>query len=106
MDPKDSSNDSEIFDEHAVVFEVTDVLDLHTFAPKDVPELVRDYLDLAQERGYQNVRIIHGKGIGVQRRIVRAILDKDPRVVSYGDPEGFSGGWGATSVELRHESSS
>ena len=84
----------------AVEFEVTDVLDLHTFPPREVKELVQDYLDLAFEKGLREVRIIHGKGRGVQRRMVRSILEKDPRVVTFGDPPGGMGGWGATWVTL------
>ena len=81
-------------------FEVTDVLDLHTFHPSEVKDLVRDYLDLAWEKGLRKLRIIHGKGVGVQRRTVRKILERDPRVLIYGDPPGQSGGWGATWVEM------
>ena len=83
-----------------VVFEIGDVLDLHSFPPKEIKFLVRDYLDHAVEQGWDQVRIIHGKGIGVQRRTVRAILEKDPRVREFGDPPGESGGWGATWVRL------
>ena len=81
-------------------FEITDVLDLHSFQPKEIGELVRDYLDLAYEKGIRRLRIIHGKGIGVQRERVRKILEKDPRVISFGDPPGEAGGWGATWVEM------
>ena len=84
-----------------VVFEITDVLDLHTFKPSEVKDLVRDYLDLAHEKGLRQVRIIHGKGTGTQRRMVRSILEKDPRVTRFGDPPGGQGGWGATWVEMR-----
>lgn len=82
-------------------FEITDVLDLHSFPPSEIGELVRDYLDLAYEKGFRQLRIIHGKGIGVQRERVRKILEKDPRVVRFGDPPGEAGGWGATWVELK-----
>ena len=84
-----------------IEMEVGDVLDLHSFPPKQVKDLVRDYLDHAVEQGWPQVRIIHGKGVGVQRRTVRALLDKDPRVVEYGDPPGEHGGWGATWVRLQ-----
>ena len=60
---------------------ITDVLDLHPFQPRDVADLVRHYLDEAVERGFRRVRIIHGRGQGVQRRTVRTILERDPRVV-------------------------
>lgn len=85
----------------SVEMEITDVLDLHPFPPRDVQPLVKDYLNLAYDKGLRRLRIIHGKGVGVQKRMVRSILDKDPRVVSYGDPPGESGGWGATWVTLR-----
>lgn len=87
-------------DDPVVEFEITDVLDLHTFPPREVKDLVRDYLDLAYAKGLRKLRIIHGKGTGTQKRLVRSILDKDPRVVTYGDPPGHSGGWGATWVEM------
>ncbi len=84
-----------------VEFEITDVLDLHSFPPSEVKDLVRDYLDLAYDQGLRKLRIIHGKGRGVQRRTVRTLLERDPRVVTFGDPPGESGGWGATYVELK-----
>jgi len=84
-----------------IEIKITDVLDLHSFPPREVKGLVRDYLDLAYEKGLRELRIIHGKGVGVQRRTVRAILERDPRVVSYGDPPGESGGWGATWLRMR-----
>ncbi|MCG8458896.1 MAG: AmmeMemoRadiSam system protein A [Holophagales bacterium] len=83
-----------------VEMEVGDVLDLHSFPPREIGDLVRHYLELARERGLTQLRIVHGKGVGVQRRRVRSILDKHPHVVAYGDPPGESGGWGATWVEL------
>ena len=79
---------------------ITDVLDLHSFPPAEVPELVRDYLDAAWEAGLRSLRIIHGRGIGAQRRTVRTLLARDPRVVSFGDAPAAAGGWGATCVEL------
>ena len=79
---------------------ITDVLDLHSFPPREVPELVRDYLDAAWEAGFRSLRIIHGRGIGAQRRTVRTLLERDPRVISFGDAPGDAGGWGATCVEL------
>lgn len=85
--------------EEAIEMEVTDVLDLHTFPPKEVKALVCDYLDLAYEKGLRRLRIIHGKGTGTQRRMVRSILEKDPRVTSYGDPPDGSS-WGATVLEM------
>ena len=86
--------------EEPIELEVTDVLDLHSFPPSEVRDLVRDYLDLAWEKGLRELRIIHGKGVGVQRRTVRTLLERDPRVVEFGDPPGESGGWGATWLRM------
>lgn len=77
---------------------ITDVLDLHSFPPREVADVVRSYLDEAFARGFLNVRIIHGRGIGVQRRTVRAVLARDPRVAAFEDAPATAGGWGATSV--------
>jgi len=86
--------------EDAVELEITDVLDLHTFPPREVPDLVRDYLDAAYEKGYRQLRIIHGRGKGVQRRTVRTLLERDPRVVDFQDAPGEGGGWGATIITM------
>ena len=80
---------------------ITDVLDLHSFRPADVPEVVREWLDAAYEAGFHLVRIVHGKGIGVQRKTVRTLLARDPRVEDFGDAPLEAGGWGATWVKLR-----
>ena len=85
----------------AVELEITDVLDLHSFPPREVADLVRDYLDAAYAKGLRELRIIHGRGVGVQRRTVRTLLERDPRVVSFGDAPGEGGGWGATVVTMR-----
>ena len=77
------------------------VLDLHTFQPREVKDLVADYLAACQERGILQVRIIHGKGIGNLRRTVHALLAKNPEVVSYALDHPQFGGWGATVVTLR-----
>jgi dsDNA-specific endonuclease/ATPase MutS2 len=79
---------------------VTDTLDLHTFHPRDVHSVVEEFLDAAAAAGFTQVRIIHGKGIGVQRAIVRGILEKHPAVLSFGDAMD-RGGWGATVIRLR-----
>jgi dsDNA-specific endonuclease/ATPase MutS2 len=87
--------------DEAVELEITDVLDLHSFPPREVPGLVRDYLDAAYDKGLRELRIIHGRGAGVQRRTVRTLLDRDPRVVDFRDAPAEAGGWGATAVTLR-----
>jgi DNA-nicking Smr family endonuclease len=76
-------------------------LDLHTFQPRDVKELVPDYLAECRERGILEVRIIHGKGTGDLRRTVHAILSRLPEVASFGLALEDAGGWGATLVTLR-----
>jgi dsDNA-specific endonuclease/ATPase MutS2 len=78
----------------------TDVLDLHGFLPRDVREIVAAYLDAACAAGLTAVRIVHGRGVGVQREAVRRLLAADPRVVRFGDAPAEAGGWGATVVEL------
>lgn len=80
---------------------ITDELDLHTFSPRDVKPLVIDYLELAAEKGFSEVRIVHGKGIGTIRNIVHKVLEKHPRVASFTLAEGNRGGWGATIVRLK-----
>jgi dsDNA-specific endonuclease/ATPase MutS2 len=80
---------------------ITDVFDLHSFQPRDVKEAVEAYLEEAHRLGYTHLRIIHGKGIGVQREIVRAVLQRTPFVESFSDAPGEAGGWGATLVTLR-----
>ncbi len=84
----------------AVEVPVEDVLDLHTFAARDVPALVADYLDLAALRGYTEVRIIHGKGAGVQRRIVESIAARHPAVIDTRLAGDDRGSWGATIIRL------
>jgi dsDNA-specific endonuclease/ATPase MutS2 len=86
--------------EEPVAVPIGDVLDLHPFRPADVPDLVRHYLDEAWARGLRHLRIIHGRGTGTQRRTVRTILARYPRVAAFGDAPAEAGGWGATWVDL------
>ncbi|HZH33171.1 MAG TPA: Smr/MutS family protein [Pyrinomonadaceae bacterium] len=76
--------------------EITDVFDLHAIAPRDVERVVHEYLSEARRAGFRSVRIIHGKGRGVQRRIVRDILARTTFVRDCADAPPQSGGWGAT----------
>jgi DNA-nicking Smr family endonuclease len=80
---------------------VDGVLDLHSFRPAEVADVVREYLEAAWERGIRELRFIHGKGIGVQRQTVRTLLARDARVEAFGDAPLEAGGWGATWVRLR-----
>ena len=80
---------------------ITDVLDLHTFRPAEIANVIRSYLDAAHEKGIFQVRIIHGKGIGVQRETVRNMLVNDARVLEFSAAPESAGGWGATLVTLR-----
>lgn len=82
-------------------FEFGDELDLHQFSPKDVKDLVLEYLDHASLKGWKRVRIIHGKGTGTLRRIVYAILERHPGVASFQQGSTDSGGWGAVIVYLK-----
>ncbi len=85
-----------------VVVPIDGTLDLHTFNPKELPLLVPEYLRACLEKGIMNVRIIHGKGKGVQKARVHAILAKNPLVKQYKSASGDAGGWGATLVALKH----
>jgi dsDNA-specific endonuclease/ATPase MutS2 len=81
--------------------EIKDVFDLHTIAPRDVKRVVEEYLVEARAAGYRSVRIIHGKGVGVQREMVRSILARTPFVADWTDAPPEAGGWGATIVRLK-----
>ena len=80
---------------------ITDVIDLHSIPPRDVKPVVEEYLIQAHHLGFKILRIIHGRGIGVQREIVRSVLARTPFVKSFGDAPAEAGGWGATIVTLR-----
>jgi DNA-nicking Smr family endonuclease len=80
---------------------IEDILDLHTFLPRDIPDLLEDYLAECLKAGLYSVRIIHGKGQGVQKRRVQGLLQNNPLVFSFKDAPPEAGGWGATLVELK-----
>ena len=83
-----------------VDLEITDTLDLHAFSSKDVKAVTVAYLEEARKKKFRIVRLIHGKGIGVQREIVRKVLSETGFVKGFKSGDEFSGGWGATVAEL------
>jgi dsDNA-specific endonuclease/ATPase MutS2 len=87
-----------------VVLPVEDYIDLHPFRPKDIASVVEEYIDQCARAGLRQLRIIHGKGVGVQRNAVRSVLNKHPAVLSYKDAPAEAGAWGATVVILKQES--
>lgn len=84
-----------------VIIPFRDVLDLHSIPPSQVRAVVEDYIDEAHARGVRFVRIIHGKGIAVQREMIRSILSRSAFVIDYSDAPPDAGGWGATIVTLK-----
>lgn len=84
-----------------VEFPITDELDLHTFLPAEVPDLLDHYFDRCLEKGIASVRIIHGKGTGTLKKRVRAILARHPLVAGFSEAPAGAGGWGATLVKLK-----
>lgn len=84
-----------------VALPIEDHIDLHAFAPRDVLAVVEAYLEEAQRAGFREVRLIHGRGRGVQRANVQAFLARRPDVERFADATPDRGGWGATLVWLR-----
>lgn len=84
---------------------IEDVLDLHTFRPRDIPDLLNAYFSECIKEGIFSVRVIHGKGKGIQKRRVHQILDEHPLVRQYSDAPLEAGGWGATLVTLDRKTS-
>ena len=84
-----------------VIMPIEDVLDLHTFKPKDVPDLLSDYFSACIDADILSVRIVHGKGKGILKNRVQEILKKNPMVASFKDAPSEAGGWGATLVKLK-----
>ena len=89
-----------MFEPEPLQIPITDVFDLHTIAPADVQAATEAYLAEAQRLGLTALRIIHGRGIGVQRETVRSVLERTPYVVDFRDAPAEAGGWGATLVTL------
>jgi dsDNA-specific endonuclease/ATPase MutS2 len=91
--------------EEPVEFKISDELDLHTFRPGELGELIPDYIGLCLQKDIFRIRIIHGKGIGTLRETVHAILRRDSRVLRFELAGQEEGGWGATIAWLSHPSS-
>lgn len=101
----DEENDPYIIPE-LVELPITDELDLHTFRPSEMGSLIPEYLRACQVQGFNQVRIIHGKGTGALREGVHAILKRDERVIDFRLGDQTSGGWGATLVRLQADAGS
>jgi DNA-nicking Smr family endonuclease len=87
-----------------IILPIEDRIDLHAFQPKEVASVVEEYLNECRQAGFTEVRLIHGKGVGVQRSIVRSVLSRHPAVLAYHDAPAEAGGWGATVVNLKPHS--
>jgi DNA-nicking Smr family endonuclease len=92
-----------IFCMMAIRIPIEDWIDLHTFSPKEIPSLLEEYLLECQKKGFKEVRIIHGKGKGVQRNIVHSFLKKSPLIDSFRMAPPEAGAWGATIVTIKQE---
>ena len=109
MSPGDDDDDSDSVSDQTdepVTLPIESVLDLHSFQPKEVASVVEEYLQEARRAGFREIRIIHGRGIGVQREIVRQVLGRTPFVLSFQDAPAGWGGWGATIAILALEDAS
>jgi len=84
-----------------IIVPIEDVLDLHTFSPKEIPDLLDDYFAACIESDIFSVRVIHGKGKGILKKRVHGLLKKNPLVQSFKNAPPEVGGWGATLVELK-----
>ena len=86
--------------EEAFVLPLTGELDLHNFAPRDIPSVVEEYVQACREKGVLSLRLVHGRGHGVQRAVVRRVLGRLDAVIAFDDAPPLSGGWGATLVRI------
>jgi DNA-nicking Smr family endonuclease len=89
------------FDDEPIEYPIDGTLDLHQFAPNETRDAVREYIRVCLEKNILHLRIVHGKGIGVQREIVRSLLATHSNVIAFRHEEGSGGGWGATVVDLK-----
>ena len=99
--PSEDPQDVECPFPDPVEIPIEESIDLHLFRPGETRAVVGAYLEAAQAAGMREVRVIHGRGRGVQRAQVHRMLERDPRVLHYADAPGDRGGWGATLVRLR-----
>ncbi len=99
---KDNFDEEGFFEQEIVELPIEDTIDLHSFSPKEIKVVVEEYLYQCHEKRFPIVRIIHGKGIGVQREIVRKILSNSPYVESFSDGGLTGGSWGATVAYLKY----
>jgi DNA-nicking Smr family endonuclease len=95
MDPDNPNNST-----NPIIVPIDGILDLHTFNPRELPSLIGEYLEACLEKGIFHVRIIHGKGKGIQKARVHSLLGGNPLVRRFRDAPEQAGGWGATCVEL------
>ena len=96
----DDDNEASAPPDSPVDLPIEDFIDLHAFSPKDVQNVVEDYLAAAHAEGFREIRLIHGRGIGVQRERVRSVLARHPLVTEFHDGSHDRGGWGATIARL------
>jgi DNA-nicking Smr family endonuclease len=97
---RDRDGEPEVADAEPAELPIDGTLDLHAFSPRDVKQLVPDYIEACLEQGILDLRIVHGKGIGTLRSIVQSVLERHPAVAWFGHrPD--AGSWGATVVRLR-----
>jgi len=87
-------------DDKPFEYPIDGTLDLHHFAPSDTKDVLLEYIEVCLGKNIKTLRIVHGKGIGVKREIVRSVLSKHPSVINFRHESGSGGGWGATVVDL------
>ena len=90
-----------VSEDEPVAIPIEDTLDLHPFRPNEIKDVAREYLIEAHARGFRQVRLIHGRGIGVQRERIRSLLETLDFVQEFQDADGSGGGWGSTVVLLK-----
>jgi len=96
-----SNQNEEFFKDEPLRIPIEGSIDLHTFSPKDIPSLLKDYINECLKAEIYEVRIIHGKGMGFQREAVRSFLEKSPFISSFREAPPQAGGWGATIAKLK-----